>query len=51
MKDDDVKCRQAGMDDYLTKPLVRQLLAECLHRFLPVHEPAVIPLAEETPGI
>jgi len=34
MKDDDLKCKQAGMDDYLTKPIVRQLLAACLERFL-----------------
>jgi two-component system, sensor histidine kinase len=34
MKDDDLKCKQAGMDDYLTKPIVRQLLSDCLERFL-----------------
>ena len=34
MKDDDVKCKQAGMDDYLTKPIVRKRLSDCLERFL-----------------
>ena len=34
MKDDDRKCIEAGMDDYLTKPLDRTLLAQCLERHL-----------------
>ncbi|HVF17792.1 MAG TPA: ATP-binding protein [Steroidobacteraceae bacterium] len=32
MKDDDMRCRDAGMDDYLTKPLDRSLLERCLAR-------------------
>jgi signal transduction histidine kinase/CheY-like chemotaxis protein len=35
MKDDDLKCRAAGMDDYLTKPLDRKRLQSCLDRHLP----------------
>jgi CheY-like chemotaxis protein len=34
MKDDDLKCRAAGMDDHLTKPLDRERLQCCLDRFL-----------------
>jgi two-component system sensor histidine kinase/response regulator len=34
MKGDDEKCREAGMDDYLTKPLDRRLLIACLERHL-----------------
>jgi CheY-like chemotaxis protein len=34
MKDDDLKCKEAGMDDYLTKPLDRNLLEGCLTRHL-----------------
>ncbi|MGC3982007.1 MAG: response regulator [Steroidobacteraceae bacterium] len=34
MKDDDLKCKQAGMDDYLTKPIDRAKLEACLERFL-----------------
>jgi two-component system sensor histidine kinase/response regulator len=34
MKGDDEKCRDAGMDDYLTKPLDRERLVACLERHL-----------------
>jgi PAS domain S-box-containing protein len=34
MKGDDDKCRAAGMDDYLTKPLDRTKLVACLERHL-----------------
>jgi signal transduction histidine kinase/ActR/RegA family two-component response regulator len=34
MKDDDVKCRAAGMDDHLAKPLDREQLRQCLARYL-----------------
>jgi two-component system, sensor histidine kinase len=33
MKGDDVRCREAGMDDYLTKPLTRAALVACLERY------------------
>jgi CheY-like chemotaxis protein len=36
MKDDDLKCRAAGMDDHLTKPLDRESLRLCLDRHLGV---------------
>ena len=35
MKDDDVKCKTAGMDDHLSKPLDRERLARCLDLHLP----------------
>ena len=34
MKNDDLKCKEAGMDDHLGKPLDRDLLARCLTRHL-----------------
>ena len=34
MKGDDLKCRAAGMDDYLTKPVDRDRLESCLERLL-----------------
>jgi HPt (histidine-containing phosphotransfer) domain-containing protein len=34
MKGDDEKCKAAGMDDYLTKPLDRTKLQACLERHL-----------------
>ena len=34
MKDDDLKCKAAGMDDHLTKPLDRNRLELCLDHFL-----------------
>jgi signal transduction histidine kinase/CheY-like chemotaxis protein len=40
MKDDDVKCRTAGMDGHLAKPLDREQLRQCLARFLRVAPPA-----------
>jgi CheY-like chemotaxis protein len=36
MKDDDLKCKAAGMDDHLTKPLDRESLRLCLDRHLGV---------------
>jgi len=35
MKDDDLRCKAAGMDDYLTKPLDRTRLQACLGQYLP----------------
>jgi signal transduction histidine kinase/ActR/RegA family two-component response regulator len=34
MKNDDLKCKEAGMDDHLGKPLDREQLARCLARYL-----------------
>jgi two-component system, sensor histidine kinase and response regulator len=34
MKDDDLKCKAAGMDDHLTKPLDRERLRGCLEQFM-----------------
>jgi signal transduction histidine kinase/ActR/RegA family two-component response regulator len=34
MKDDDMKCLAAGMDQHLTKPLDRERLRACLHHYL-----------------
>jgi two-component system, sensor histidine kinase and response regulator len=38
MKDDDLKCKAAGMDDHLTKPLNRERLRLCLDRHLGVDQ-------------
>ncbi len=35
MAGDEQKCREAGMDDFLTKPIDTQRLAACLERYLP----------------
>lgn len=34
IKGDDLKCKSAGMDDYITKPISRELLEACLDRWL-----------------
>jgi signal transduction histidine kinase/CheY-like chemotaxis protein len=39
MKDDDLKCKAAGMDDYITKPIDRARLEECLGRHLGEADP------------
>lgn len=40
MRGDDLECKAAGMDEHLTKPLDRQILAQALQRFLEVGPPA-----------
>jgi signal transduction histidine kinase/CheY-like chemotaxis protein/HPt (histidine-containing phosphotransfer) domain-containing protein len=37
MADDRKRCLDAGMDDYLSKPLMRDQLLTCLRRWLPQH--------------
>ena len=34
MKGDDVKCFEAGMNDYLTKPILSEELANMLHKWV-----------------
>jgi signal transduction histidine kinase/CheY-like chemotaxis protein len=45
MKNDDVKCKEAGMDDHLSKPLEREALARCLAMHL-----ANLPIIEQRRG-
>jgi CheY-like chemotaxis protein len=33
MKGDDVKCLEAGMNDYLTKPILSEELSNMLHKW------------------
>jgi two-component system, sensor histidine kinase and response regulator len=39
MKGTDERCREAGMDGYLTKPIDSEELEDCLERFLPSSPP------------
>ena len=39
MRGDDVKCKEAGMDAHLTKPLDRQVLAQVLEKYLGARQP------------
>ena len=36
MSEDRDHCLQAGMDDYVSKPVKKEVLSEVLHRWLPV---------------
>jgi CheY-like chemotaxis protein/HPt (histidine-containing phosphotransfer) domain-containing protein len=47
MKGDDLTCREAGMDDYLTKPIDLERLEACIQRFLH-DEPPVAAAAGES---
>jgi signal transduction histidine kinase/ActR/RegA family two-component response regulator len=44
MKDDDLRCKAAGMDDYLTKPLDRTQLQACLGQYLPFERGSARPV-------
>jgi CheY-like chemotaxis protein len=39
MQSDDVACRAAGMNDFLTKPINRDNLNDCLERWIPSDKP------------
>jgi PAS domain S-box-containing protein len=43
----DKQCKDAGMDAYLSKPIVREQLAACLDRFLDSAEPNVLEVTLE----
>ena len=38
------RCKAAGMDDFLSKPIVRDVLIDCLQRHLPVNQTAASPV-------
>jgi len=50
MKDDDLKCTAAGMDAHLTKPVVFDVLEQCLRRFLSTRSAAAPPMLEGATG-
>jgi signal transduction histidine kinase/CheY-like chemotaxis protein len=57
MAGDRQRCLDAGMDDYLAKPVSREQLESCLHRWLPdrmnfvLRNAALVPAAEPAPPV
>jgi CheY-like chemotaxis protein len=52
MKGDEEKCRAAGMDDYLSKPIDRIRLEVCLERLLPsTGSTGLMPVITEAPAV
>src|SRR5258708_14521820 len=52
MKGDEEKCRAAGMDAYLSKPIDRAKLEDCLERLLPnTGSTGLIPAIKEAPAV
>ncbi|WP_051228155.1 GAF domain-containing hybrid sensor histidine kinase/response regulator [Oceanospirillum beijerinckii] len=51
MKGEAERCRAAGMDDYLTKPLSPKAIEECLLRWLSSEEKGVVQTTLGTPSI
>ena len=50
MKGDRERCLAAGMDDYLSKPIIFQELAEVLNRWLPAQSEETPPNGRRTPA-
>ena len=50
MEGDRDRCLAAGMDDYMAKPISKQVIIQTLERFLPASQRAdAVPSCEETP--
>jgi HPt (histidine-containing phosphotransfer) domain-containing protein len=50
MAEDRQRCLDAGMDDYLSKPISREALADCLHRWLAEPTTQAQPATDATPA-
>jgi PAS domain S-box-containing protein len=50
MQGDRERCLEAGMDDYVSKPVSPQVLAEVLARWLPENDASGLPLAAKSPA-
>ena len=50
LRGEDARCKSAGMDDYLSKPVLNEVLRQTLMRWLPPADPSALALGPSAPA-